>query len=135
MFTGLTIITILFFQLRVLEVGTVFQSSRLQQVRHHLSVPRPTISSFWCGFNMSTFPPSKCWKLKYETFTFCNVYMLTLQATLLVQLTWLYMPVIFAALGIICPSWTFPESDLPQQWHNWVSTFSTAFQSDQPAIN
>ena len=45
------------------------------------------------------------------------------------------MPVIFAALGIICPSWTFPESDLPQQWHNWVSTFSTAFQSDQPAIN
>ena len=45
------------------------------------------------------------------------------------------MPVIFAALGIICPSWTFPESNLPQQWHNWVSTFSTAFQSDQPAIN
>ena len=51
------------------------------------------------------------------------------------SLSWLYMPVIFAALGIICPSWTFPESNLPQQWHNWVSTFSTAFQSDQPAIN
>jgi hypothetical protein len=53
---------------------------------------------------------------------------------------WLYMPVIFAALGMTCPAWTFPENDLPQQWDDWpiietrVSTYSTAFESDQPAI-
>ena len=45
------------------------------------------------------------------------------------------MPVIFAALGITCPAWTFPEIDLPQQWDNWVSTYSMAVETDQPAID
>ena len=45
------------------------------------------------------------------------------------------MPVIFAALGITCPAWTFPGTDLPQQWDNWVSTYSMAFETDQPAID
>jgi hypothetical protein len=50
-------------------------------------------------------------------------------------LSWLYMPIIFAALGMTCQAWTFPESDLPQQWDNWVSIYSTAFESDQPAVD
>ena len=52
-----------FLQLHILEVGTLLQSNRLQQLIRSPCLPRPAISSFWCGFNMNTFPPSKCWEL------------------------------------------------------------------------
>lgn len=70
-------------------------------------LPRPT--SMWCGFDMSNFPPSN----------FAGATM-----------SWLYMPIIFEALGKTCEKWTFPLIQLPINWNQWVTAYHKAFQQD-----
>lgn len=64
----------------------------------------------WCGFDVSNFPPLNA---AGET------------------MSWLYMPIIFMALGITCNKWTFPLSQLPNNWNNWVTAYQEAFQPDR----
>ena len=43
-------------------------------------------------------------------------------------LSWLYMPLIFDALGIVWPeSWSFARRDLPHQWGAWMFAYRENF--------
>ena len=77
----------------------------------NLSNTRPP--SMWCGFDMSNFPP-----LNFAGAT----------------MSWLYMPIIFMALGITCDKWTFPRSQLPRDWYKWVAAYQQAFQPEREEI-
>ncbi len=74
-------------------------------------LPRPP--SMWCGFDMSNFPPSN----------FAGA-----------TISWLYMPIIFEALGITCKKWTFPLIQLPINWNQWVTAYQEAFQQERQEI-
>ena len=66
-----------------------------------------TTSSSWCGHDMSRWPPSGI-----------------ARATL----SWLYMPLIFDALGIAWPaSWSFPRAALPAGWAEWTDAYRASF--------
>lgn len=72
---------------------------------------RPEI---WYGFDMSCFPPRD---IGDKTFS------------------WIYMPIIFHALGKMCPlAWTFSNSSLPPQWNTWVQTYANAFLQDKEEV-